>query len=113
MQVILMWYVHIGAWREYAAYLLDHGGFSGVPLTLMARLNKPGSGEVGKFGSLQQFVHHDYDTEECGTSIFPVHEVHKICVLDIRLTNTDRNGQNILVSRPPNGKCSLTPIDHG
>lgn len=84
-----------------------------MPLTMMAKLCKPGSGEVGKLGSLQQFVQHDYDSEECGTSIFPTHEVHKICVLDIRMANTDRNGQNILVSRSANGACSLTPIDHG
>lgn len=102
-----------GAWREYTAFLIDHKGFSGVPLTVVARLEKPRSGEVGKLGSLQQFVRHNYDAEECGTSLFPKHEVHKLCVLDLRIANTDRNGQNILVRRSEEGKWSLTPIDHG
>ncbi|GMH39363.1 hypothetical protein BSKO_07261 [Bryopsis sp. KO-2023] len=102
-----------GAWREYTAYLIDHRGFSGVPLTVVARLEKPRSGEVGKLGSLQQFVRHNYDAEECGTSLFPKHEVHKLCVLDMRIANTDRNGQNILVGKSAEGEWSLTPIDHG
>lgn len=102
-----------GAWREYAAYLIDHRGFSGVPLTVVARLEKPRSGEVGKLGSLQRFVQHNYDAEECGTSLFPTQEVHKLCILDMRIANTDRNGQNILVGKSDKGMWSLTPIDHG
>ncbi|KAG2315231.1 hypothetical protein Bca52824_018353 [Brassica carinata] len=46
--------------------------------------------------------------------VFPVDQVHKISVLDIRLANADRHGGNILVSRDGNdGQIVLTPIDHG
>lgn len=40
-------------------------------------------------------------------------EVQKICILDIRLANTDRNGGNILARRNDDGEWNLTPIDHG
>jgi hypothetical protein len=65
-----------------------------------------------KIGSLQQFVAADGDCEERGCSSFPVQEVHKICVLDMRLANTDRNGSNILVRRHGTS-WQLIPIDHG
>ncbi len=65
-----------------------------------------------KVGSLQRFVESDGDCEEWGASQFPVEDVHKIAILDMRLANTDRNGSNILVRRQ-GGKCRLTPIDHG
>ncbi|KAL0642941.1 hypothetical protein Bca4012_041231 [Brassica carinata] len=49
-----------------------------------------------------------------GYGVFPVDQVHKISVLDIRLANADRHGGNILVSRDGNdGQIVLTPIDHG
>jgi len=38
--------------------------------------------------------------------------VHKICVLDMRLANADRNGSNILACRMEDG-WELMPIDHG
>lgn len=103
-----------GAVREVIAFTLDHEHFSGVPPTTMVTLsdNKNGTILHKKVGSFQQFVPHDMDCEEMGPSKFPIKEVHKICVLDIRLANTDRNGGNIL-AREVNGQWQLTPIDHG
>ena len=66
-----------------------------------------------KLGSLQQFVHALSSCEDMGCSKFPVKEVHKIAVLDMRLANTDRNGANILVCRGENNELKLVPIDHG
>lgn len=52
-----------------------------------------------------------------GYSGFPVSEVHKIAVLDLRLANADRNAGNILARRKPDGSggetWELIPIDHG
>lgn len=102
-----------GAVREVIAFTLDHEHFAGVPPTTMVTLSdKNGTILHKKVGSFQQFVPHDMDCEEMGPSKFPVKEVHKICVLDIRLANTDRNGGNIL-AREVNGQWQLTPIDHG
>lgn len=42
--------------------------------------------------SAQAFVEAEGDCEERGISAFPVHEVHKIALLDMRLGNCDRNG---------------------
>eukprot|EP01025_Chloroclados_australasicus_P059787 TRINITY_DN757_c3_g1_i1.p1 TRINITY_DN757_c3_g1~~TRINITY_DN757_c3_g1_i1.p1 ORF type:complete len:731 (+),score=33.84 TRINITY_DN757_c3_g1_i1:172-2193(+) len=100
-----------GAVREVIAFLLDHEHFSGVPPTALVNLVMPEQGF--KVGSLQGFVHADGDCEERGCSVFPVQEVHKIAVLDIRLANTDRNAGNILAKKNENGQWKLTPIDHG
>ena len=79
-----------------------------------------------KLGSLQEFVAHDCDTSEIGTSMFSLQDVHRIAILDIRLFNTDRHAGNILVQRPTGSssklsalarlnqpQCRLLPIDHG
>eukprot|EP00878_Enallax_costatus_P000279 GHUV01000350.1.p1 GENE.GHUV01000350.1~~GHUV01000350.1.p1 ORF type:complete len:646 (+),score=230.80 GHUV01000350.1:469-2406(+) len=104
-----------GAYREVAAYVLDHDHFSGVPPTALvsAYVDSVEGGAV-KIGSLQQFIQSDGDCEERGYSQFPLHEVHKIAVLDLRLGNSDRNGGNILARRnPSNDEWELIPIDHG
>jgi hypothetical protein len=44
--------------------------------------------------------------------MFPVEEVHKIAILDLRIQNCDRNDENILIKKTP-GKFQLLPIDHG
>lgn len=94
------------AFREYAAHLLDHDNFSGVPATGLVVCSHPtfssGSSlsDQYKIGSFQEFKEHDFDAEDISSlkyQMFPVHEVHKIAVLDIRLLNTDRHGGNILV----------------
>ncbi|KAK9861315.1 hypothetical protein WJX84_011048 [Apatococcus fuscideae] len=103
-----------GAEREVIAYILDHGHLAGVPATAMVACQEQGQplSRNVKVGSLQKYVDSDGDCEEWGASQFPVEDVHRIAILDMRLANTDRNGSNILVRRQA-GKCHLTPIDHG
>ncbi|KAJ6799456.1 phosphatidylinositol 4-kinase gamma 4-like [Iris pallida] len=114
-----------GAYREVAAYVLDHPvngrrsfnsdeiGFSGVPPTAMVRCVD--GGEKGfKIGSFQKFVKNYGSCEDMGPRAFPVEEVHKIAVLDLRLANADRHAGNMLVCKEgEDGKFVLVPIDHG
>jgi len=73
-----------------------------------------------KIGSFQEFVEHDDSAEDVGSLLiakFPVDEVHKIAILDIRLYNMDRHGGNILYRQERhhvNGQSvfKLIPIDH-
>uniref|UniRef100_A0A6M2EFL4 1-phosphatidylinositol 4-kinase n=1 Tax=Populus davidiana TaxID=266767 RepID=A0A6M2EFL4_9ROSI len=124
-----------GALREVAAYILDHPksgprpfsgeerGFAGVPPTAMVKclhrgFNHPDGYEFDskniKIGSLQMFMENNGSCEDRGPSSFPVAEVHKISVLDIRLANADRHAGNILVSKDSeHGQIVLIPIDHG
>ncbi|WVZ99796.1 hypothetical protein U9M48_045044 [Paspalum notatum var. saurae] len=125
-----------GALREVAAYILDHPsssssgsstGFAGVPPTALVRCThggfrrQPEEGSLmtpppePKLGSMQAFVNNCGSCEDMGPRAFPVQEVHKICVLDIRLANADRHAGNILVCRGDGegGGMSLVPIDHG
>ncbi|KAJ0739984.1 putative 1-phosphatidylinositol 4-kinase [Helianthus annuus] len=118
-----------GALREVAAYILDHPkgerrsvsgehkGFSGVPPTFLATclhkgFNHPDGVKV-KIGSLQMFMENNGSCEDMGPSSFPVDEVHKISVLDIRMANADRHAGNILVGKSEDGQPVLIPIDHG
>uniref|UniRef100_A0A0E0A963 1-phosphatidylinositol 4-kinase n=1 Tax=Oryza glumipatula TaxID=40148 RepID=A0A0E0A963_9ORYZ len=111
-----------GAFREVAAYILDHPigdheseeriGFSGVPPTALVRsLHR---GKSFKIGSLQMFIQNNGSCEDMGPRAFPVKEVHKIAVLDLRLANADRHAGNILVCKDEEGgNYKLVPIDHG
>jgi len=104
--------------REVAAYQLDKGHFSGVPETIMATLHHPTFGpaagaDTGKTGSLQAYVENDGASWDIGPSRFPVREVHKIGILDMRIFNNDRHGGNILMREKDNGELELIPIDHG
>ncbi|XP_043697382.1 phosphatidylinositol 4-kinase gamma 4-like [Telopea speciosissima] len=122
-----------GAFREVAAYVLDHPrsgprsllgeerGFAGVPPTVMVRclqgeFNHPDgyqfSSKNVKIGSLQMFMKNIGSCEDMGPRAFPVEEVHKISVLDIRLANADRHAGNILVGKEGD-RTVLIPIDHG
>jgi len=94
--------------REVAAYLLDHGHYSGVPYTQFMELDV--SGEK-KMGSLQKYIPNDGSIIDFGQSLFSVTDVHKIAQLDIRLFNVDRNDENLLVTNV-NGVYHLVPIDH-
>lgn len=94
------------AFRECAAYILDHEHFSGVPATGLVVCSHPAFSnglsfnDNFKIGSFQEFKEHDFDADDISSGKyqqFPVHEVHKIAILDIRLLNTDRHGGNILV----------------
>uniref|UniRef100_A0A7N0R9V0 1-phosphatidylinositol 4-kinase n=1 Tax=Kalanchoe fedtschenkoi TaxID=63787 RepID=A0A7N0R9V0_KALFE len=123
-----------GAVREVAVWALDHplngqryfsrqeNGFSGVPASILIRcMHKnfnysdgfDGSEKNIKLGSIQKFVENLGTCEDFGPQAFPVEEVHKISVLDIRVANTDRHAGNILLTKSENGKTVLVPIDHG
>lgn len=129
--------------REVAAFLLDHGGFSGVPMTTLAEARHPsafntngkllklseGGASVGshslnpqspatsnlekKVGSFQEFVESECSMDDLGPSKICVDEIHKIAILDIRLMNADRNSANILCKRHQDNSIELVPIDHG
>ncbi|KAF3431643.1 hypothetical protein FNV43_RR26374 [Rhamnella rubrinervis] len=117
--------------REVAAYLLDEGHFANVPPTALVKIthstfnvndgvngNKPNKKKlVSKIASFQQFIPHDFDASDHGTSSFPVTAVHRIGILDIRILNTDRHAGNLLVRKLDGvgrfGQVELIPIDHG
>ncbi|KAE8708537.1 Phosphatidylinositol 4-kinase gamma 3 [Hibiscus syriacus] len=124
-----------GAVREVAAYILDHPkngpryssgdemmGFAGVPPTCMVQclhkgFNHPdgfqSAPENVKVGSLQMFMKNTGSCEDVGPGCFPVAEVHKISVFDIRTANADRHAGNILIGKGEDGQTVLIPIDHG
>lgn len=119
--------------RELAAYLLDHGGFAGVPPTGLVKIshsafhinNAAAAAEENsnsrppfKIASIQRFVDHDFDAGELGPSGFSVGSIHQIGILDVRLLNLDRHAGNILVKKHERenyavGAAELVPIDHG
>ncbi|KAI4366723.1 hypothetical protein MLD38_022564 [Melastoma candidum] len=71
---------------------------------------------ISKIASLQQYIPHDFDASDHGTSSFPVSAVHRIGMLDVRILNTDRHAGNLLVTKIDNLGClpdvELIPIDH-
>ncbi|XP_041014171.1 phosphatidylinositol 4-kinase gamma 5-like isoform X1 [Juglans microcarpa x Juglans regia] len=117
--------------REVAAYLLDYDHFANVPPTVLVKIThsifnvndgvngyKPQKRKlVSKIASFQQFISHDFDASDHGTSSFPVAAVHRIGILDIRIFNTDRHAGNLLVRKLDGvgrfGQVELIPIDHG
>ncbi|KAI3719947.1 hypothetical protein L6452_20853 [Arctium lappa] len=124
-------------YREVAAYLLDYDHFANVPPTALVKIthsifnvNDDVSGNnnskperkkklYSKIASFQQFMPHDFDASDHGTSSFPVSAVHRIGILDIRIFNTDRHAGNLLVRKLNNdevgrfSEVELIPIDHG
>ncbi|KAI3467202.1 hypothetical protein Pfo_023865 [Paulownia fortunei] len=117
--------------REVAAYLLDYDHFANVPPTALVKIThsifnvndgvngiKPQNKKlVSKIASFQQYIPHDFDASDHGTSSFPVSAVHRIGILDIRILNTDRHAGNLLVRKLDDvgrfGQVELIPIDHG
>lgn len=114
--------------RELAAYLLDYGGFVGVPPTALVEISNVGfhvNNSSGiptarcKIASLQSYVDHDCDAGDLGPSSFSVAAVHRIGIFDIRLLNIDRHAGNLLVKKKQRhencdvGVVGLVPIDHG
>mmetsp|Transcript_31166 Transcript_31166/g.45622 ORF Transcript_31166/g.45622 Transcript_31166/m.45622 type:complete len:756 (+) Transcript_31166:646-2913(+) len=129
--------------REVAAFLLDHDGFSSVPLTTLAEARhhafntngsrikvNEGGAAIGshclapkavdlstekKVGSIQEFVRAEYSMDDLSPSKLDADEVHKIAILDIRILNADRNSANLLCRRNQEDpdKFELVPIDHG
>jgi len=115
------------AFRECAAYILDHDHFSGVPATDLVicnypsfRHNSPPSSPIAedeniKIGSFQEYKDHDFDAEDISpvkAALFPVKEVHKIAILDIRMVNTDRHGGNILIRESSSSLSHSSDIDY-
>lgn len=98
--------------REVAAYLLDHEKFANVPATVRVEFSHPSFGVAPKIGSFQEFKPHDDEAGDVSASLFTVEGAHRIAIMDMRLLNTDRNEENLLVKR-----CQkifdLIPIDHG
>lgn len=128
--------------REVAAFLLDHDGFAGVPMTTLTEarhqaFNNNGSrlkvaqggASIGshsitptagskssngkKVGSFQEFVRGECTMDDISPSKISAEEVHKIAILDIRIMNADRNSANLLVRRRRDNALELVPIDHG
>lgn len=117
--------------REVAAFLLDKDHFANVPPTALVKIthsifniNDGVNGNksqkkslVSKIASCQQYIQHDFDASDHGTSSFPVAAVHRIGILDIRILNTDRHAGNLLVRKLDGvgrfGQVELIPIDHG
>ena len=118
--------------------MLDHDGMAGVPHTGLVEAWHPAfsnpSGKVEalvessntssqstvqrKIGSFQEFVPFDSMVGDWAPNKFPVKEVQKIAILDMRLLNTDRNDANILLQWRESEDGSrrvpyLIPIDHG
>jgi hypothetical protein len=59
-----------------------------------------------KFGSVQAWKEHATSAEDIGSGIFPVSQVQRIGILDIRIVNLDRHMGNILVAM--NGEGDAT-----
>jgi hypothetical protein len=93
-----------GAMREVAAYLLDRN-FASVPETyhvegiIDPRLNYPNGIVFSKSGSIQKYIENIGDASSMGYSRFPVEDIHRIGILDIRLFNLDRSTENLLVQK--------------
>jgi len=97
-----------GGIREAAAYAIDRG-WAGVPET---HFISNVATQIGtKSGSIQQFIPNDGESSSVGSSSFAVEDIHRIGVLDTRLFNMDRNGENMLLKRA-GGEHRLIPIDH-
>lgn len=128
--------------REVAAFMVDHAGFSNVPMTTLVEARHPsfntngarlkvseGGASIGahsitqnshatsalakKVGSFQEFVRSECSMDDISPSMVSVDEVHKIAILDIRLMNADRNSANLLCRRRSDNTIQLVPIDHG
>jgi len=102
------------AHREVAAYLLDKDGFFGVPKTFLVSTNHSSfkAEAKPKVGSVQEFINNDGSSSDFGPRLFPVDEVHKIGILDLRIFNADRHSGNVLVQQTDES-VKLIPIDHG
>jgi len=105
-----------GAVREVIAFSLDQGRAGVPPTYLLEGFSHPhwtdtNGEQTAKTGSLQQFVPHYAVMADVGSSLFSVDNVHNIGILDLRLFNLDRNGENLLVVKE-DIQFRLVPIDH-
>ncbi|KAJ9707391.1 hypothetical protein PVL29_002416 [Vitis rotundifolia] len=99
--------VRIGetGFKEVAAYLLDYNHFANVPSTALIKIthsifNANDRMNVSKIASLQQFILHDFDAGDHGTSSFTVSAVHRIGTLEIQISK-HRNLSSQLLEQPP------------
>jgi len=106
-----------GYLKEVAAFLLDGYRFHDVPPTTVFILSHRDFAVDGhligrKVGSLQKYIDHKCSAEDIGWNMFPVREVHRLGILDLRILNNDRHLGNILVAEGNDGFYRLIPIDH-
>jgi len=108
--------------NEVAPHVLDlqASGFYAVPRTGLVAIHpvagsskKKDKGQfeyfsATKVGSLQEFVDSDGTACDVGPVLFPVREVHKIGILDIRILNLDRHLGNILIRRNQKSPAPVT-----
>jgi len=93
-----------GAMREVAAYLLDRN-YADVPETYFidgivhSGLCYSNGQTFPKSGSIQRYKDNIGDASTISYTRFPVEEIHRIGILDIRLFNLDRNYENILIQK--------------
>lgn len=99
--------------NDVAAYLLDYGGFAGVPETKAMIVDvKLAKSRLVEFGSLQRFVQHEGSCEDHGSSLFEADNIHRIGLFDLRIANCDRHEGNVLAVRDRE-QLRAVPIDHG
>lgn len=124
-------YSGTGAFREVAAYALDHEHFAQVPMTTLVQVRHPRLNNAyarswsepslsWKSASLQEFVSCAGHAGDYNPRFFSAPAVQRIAILDIRLVNLDRNDGNLLVRTQPgtaspssSSPSTLIPIDHG
>lgn len=92
--------------KEYAAFLLDHKNFAGVPETTITFFEHPILGGSQK-GSFQLFHEGNSPAKEAFNQL-DAPSIRRIACLDIRLLNIDRNLNNFLVCK----EGIVVPIDH-
>ncbi|KAJ9697177.1 hypothetical protein PVL29_009100 [Vitis rotundifolia] len=69
------------SFKEVAAYLLDYNHFANVPSTALVKITHSIFNANDR-----QFIPHDFDVGDHGTSSFTVSTVHRIGTLEIRIS---------------------------
>lgn len=99
--------------NDVAAYLLDYGGFAGVPETKAMIVDvKLAKSRIIDFGSLQRFIPHEGSCDDHGSALFDADNIHRIGLFDLRVGNCDRHEGNVLAVRDRE-QLRAVPIDHG
>mmetsp|Transcript_2037 Transcript_2037/g.6101 ORF Transcript_2037/g.6101 Transcript_2037/m.6101 type:complete len:467 (+) Transcript_2037:171-1571(+) len=104
------------AYKEAAAYLLDHKMATGIPQTTIVTCVTPLETSNGlaanKTGAFQVFQDNIGDADDFGPALFPTENIQRIAAFDLRVLNSDRHGGNLLVVKNET-EHRLVPIDHG
>mmetsp|Transcript_9668 Transcript_9668/g.41543 ORF Transcript_9668/g.41543 Transcript_9668/m.41543 type:complete len:378 (+) Transcript_9668:827-1960(+) len=105
------------AYKEAAAYLLDHNNNAGVPQTAIVKCIYPiptSCGVSSGMGAFQVYQDNVGDADDYGPGIFSQENVQRIATFDLRVLNCDRHAGNLLVQETKDAKVrKLIPIDHG